>query len=488
MTMFAPADPRLARRIFLRGSCAGIGLAALASLLSAEEGGTTPPRAFPRPATSGLAGLPHHPPKAKRVIFLCQSGAPSQMELFDYKPELEKRHGEEIPDAIRMGQRLTTMTAEQKSKPLTASLFKFDRHGQCGAPVSELMPHTAKVVDELCFVYSLHTEAINHDPAITFIQTGSQQPGRPSMGSWISYGLGSANDDLPAFVVLISGGQPGDQPLYGRLWGSAFLPGQHQGVKFYGSGDPVLYLSNPPGISRETRRRMLDSIRKLNEQQLAREGDPEIATRIAQYELAFRMQSAVPELADLSREPAATFELYGEDSKQPGTYAANCLLARRLVERGVRFVQLYHRDWDHHKTLPKLITQRSKEVDQPSAALVADLRQRGLLDDTLIIWGGEFGRTAYCQGDLTADDYGRDHHSRCFTMWLAGGGSKRGLLYGKTDDFSYNVVENPVHVHDLQATLLHLLGIDHERLTFRSQGRDFRLTDVAGRVVGELLA
>ncbi|HUE70805.1 MAG TPA: DUF1501 domain-containing protein, partial [Pirellulaceae bacterium] len=471
---------------FLRGGCAGIGMAALASLLAADE--TTPPRPFPRPPMPGLAGLPHHPPKAKRVIFLCQSGAPSQMELFDYKPALEERHGEEIPESIRRGQRLTTMTSEQRSKPLTASLFKFAQHGENGAWVSELMPHTAEIVDELCFVYSMHTEAINHDPAITFIQTGSQQPGRPSMGAWISYGLGSENADLPAFVVLTSGGQPGDQPLYGRLWGNAFLPGQHQGVKFYGRGDPVLYLSNPPGISRETRRRMLDSIRALNEQQLARAGDPEIATRIEQYELAFRMQMAVPDLADLSGEPAATFELYGEESKTPGTYAANCLLARRLVERGVRFVQLYHRDWDHHKTLPKLIAQRSKEVDQPSAALVNDLARRGLLDDTLIVWGGEFGRTSYCQGELTANDYGRDHHPRCFTIWLAGGGIKPGLLYGKTDEFSYNIVEKPVHVHDLQATILHLLGIEHERFTFRSQGRDFRLTDIAGDVVHDILA
>ena len=485
--MFVPSDPRLARRIFLRGGCAGIGMAALASLLSADESARTTPSATPR-TPPGLTGLPHHAPQAKRVIFLCQSGAPSQMDLFDHKPALEERHGEEIPESIRQGQRLTTMTSQQANKPLTASLFKFARHGQCGAPVSELLPHTAKIVDELCFVYSLHTEAINHDPAITFIQTGSQQPGRPSMGSWISYGLGSDNADLPAFVVLTSGGQPGDQPLYGRLWGNAFLPGQHQGVKFYGRGDPVLYLSNPPGISRETRRRMLDSIRTLNQQQLAREGDPQIAARIEQYELAFRMQMAVPELADLSQEPAATFELYGEDSKRPGTYAANCLLARRLVERGVRFVQLYHRDWDHHKTLPKLIRQRSGEVDQPSAALVADLRQRGLLDDTLIVWGGEFGRTSYCQGELTAEDYGRDHHPRCFTIWLAGGGIKPGLLYGRTDEFSYNIAENPVHVHDLQATILHLLGIDHERLTFRTQGRDFRLTDIAGEVVRGILA
>jgi hypothetical protein len=410
------------------------------------------------------------------------------MELFDDKPVLAQRHGEEIPDSIRQGQRLTTMTAEQKSKPLTASKFKFAKHGQCGAPVSELMPHTAQVVDELCFIYSMHTEAINHDPAITFIQTGSQQPGRPSMGAWISYGLGSENSDLPAFVVLLSGGQPGDQPLYGRLWGSAFLPSQHQGVKFYGHGDPVLYLSNPPGISRGARRRMLDSLRTLNEQRLAREGDPEIATRIAQYELAFRMQAAVPELADLSGESAATFELYGPDSKKPGTFAANCLLARRLVERGVRFVQLFHRDWDHHKNLPKLIVPRCQEVDQPSAALVRDLALRGLLDDTLVIWGGEFGRTSYCQGELTEGDYGRDHHPRCFTIWMAGGGVRRGFLYGKTDDFSYNIVENPVHVHDLQATILHLLGIDHQRLTFRAQGRDYRLTDIAGQVVSPILA
>ena len=471
-----------ARRVFLGRAGLGVGMAALASLLEPAV------RAEKSRGEPGLAGLPHHPPRAKRVIFLCQSGAPSQIDLFDPKPVLKERHGEEIPESIRAGQRLTTMTSEQAAKPLTASLFKFARHGQSGANVSELLPHTAKIVDELCFIRSLHTEAINHDPAITFLQTGSQQPGRPSFGSWVSYGLGSENADLPAFVVMISGGAPGDQPLYGRLWSSAFLPAEHQAVKFRGSGDPVLYLSNPSGLSREARRRMLDSLAELHAQQQQRDPDPAIAEWAKQHEAAFRMQAAVPELADLSQEPAATFEMYGPDSKTPGTYAANCLLARRLVERGVRFVQLYHRDWDHHTKLPSRLRTKCRETDQPSAALVSDLKQRGLLKDTLVIWAGEFGRTAYCQGELTADDYGRDHHPRCFTAWLAGGGVKPGLTYGRTDDFSYNVVENAVHLHDLQATLLHLLGIDHERLIFRAQGRDFRLTDIAGNVVKGILA
>jgi uncharacterized protein (DUF1501 family) len=436
----------------------------------------------------GLADLPHHRPRAKNVIFLCQSGAPSQIDLFDYKPVLSERHGEELPESVRMGQRLTTMTSDQKSKPLTGSQFKFAQHGRCGAWVSELFPHTAKVVDELCFIKSVFTEAINHDPGITFLQTGSQQPGRPSLGSWVSYGLGSENADLPAFVVMISGGEPGDQPLYGRLWGSAFLPSQHAGVKLRGSGDPVLYLSDPPGVSRQARRRMLDTLKGLNELGHERDGDPEILARIEQYERAFGLQRAVPELADLSAEPQTTFDRYGEEARQPGTYAANCLLARRLVERGVRFVQLYHRDWDHHTKLPSRIRKHARLTDQGTAALVADLKQRGLLNETLVIWAGEFGRTAYCQGELTGEDYGRDHHPRCFTVWLAGGGMKSGFSLGRTDDFSYNIAERPVHIHDLQATILHLLGIDHLRLIFRSQGRDFRLTDIAGEVVREVLA
>ena len=464
------------RRVFLRSGVAGLlssvlGSTALATLLAEEQ-----------------AALPHFKPRAKRVIFLCQSGAPSQMDLFDYKPELEKHHGEEIPATLRQGQRLTTMTSDQRSLPLTASKFEFKQHGKCGAWVSELLPHTAKVVDELCFIRSLHTEAINHDPAITFLQTGSEQAGRPSIGAWLSYGLGSENRDLPAFVVMTSGGLPGDQPLYGRLWGAGFLPSNHQAVKFLGSGDPVLYLSDPPGLSRNARRRMLDSIAALNREQYSRTGDDETQARIEQYEMAFRMQRAVPELANLADETAETFALYGEEARQPGTFAANCLLARRMAERGVRFIQLYHRDWDHHTDLPKRIVPRCRETDQASAALVLDLKRRGLLEDTLVIWGGEFGRTAYCQGNLTSDNYGRDHHPRCFTMWLAGGGVKPGFAHGITDDFSYNVVENGVHVHDLHATLLHLLGIDHERFIYRAQGRDFRLTDIAGKVVKEILS
>lgn len=472
------------RRLFLRAGVGSVGWAALASLLKADD-------ASRRPATSSAepppAGLPHFAPKAKRVIFLCQSGAPSQIDLFDHKPQLEKLQGEELPDSVRRGQRLTGMTAEQSSRPITPSLFAFEQYGKCGAWVSELMPHTAGVVDDLCFLPAMHTEAINHDPAITFLQTGSEQPGRPSLGAWLSYGLGSVNHDLPAFAVMISGGLPGDQPLYGRLWGAGFLPSNHQGVQLLSSGDPVLYLSNPPGIDRPGRRRLLDAIADLNREQHAAVGDDETLARIEQYEMAFRMQASMPQVADLSDEPASTFELYGDDAGQRGTFAANCLLARRMVEQGVRFVQLYHRDWDHHTNLPGRIRSRAQEVDQASAALVTDLKQRGLLEDTLVIWGGEFGRTAYCQGELTADNYGRDHHPRCFTVWLAGGGVKPGITHGRTDDFSYNVVENGVHVHDLHATVLHLLGIDHERLTHRFQGRDYRLTDIAGRVVREIL-
>jgi uncharacterized protein (DUF1501 family) len=465
------------RRAFLRAGLGGIGLAALASLLQGDGA-----IAAQRPS------LPHFAPKAKRVIFLCQSGAPSQIDLFDYKPHLEKLHGEELPESVRGTQRLTGMTADQSSRPITASQFHFEQHGKCGAWVSELLPHTAGVVDELCFIRTLHTEAINHDPAITFLQTGSEQPGRPSLGAWLSYGLGSASQELPAFVVMISGGLPGDQPLYGRLWGSGFLPANHQAVQFLPGNDPVLYLSNPKGIDRATRRRMVDALADLNRHRSELIGSDAALARIEQYELAYRMQASTPQVVDFSNEPASTFELYGDDAKKPGTFAANCLLARRLVEQGVRFVQLYHRDWDHHEHLPERIRPRCQEVDRPSAALVADLKRRGLLDDTLVIWGGEFGRTAFCQGKLTADDYGRDHHPRCFTVWLAGGGVKPGFTYGETDDFSYNVVDGGVHVHDLHATVLHLLGLDHERLTYRHQGRDYRLTDIAGRVVEPILA
>jgi hypothetical protein len=420
---------------------------------------------------------------------LFQSGAPSQMDLFDYKPKLAELRGSELPDSVRMGQRLTGMTATQSSFPVAPSKFKFARHGQSSAWLSELLPHTARVADELCIVKSMHTEAINHDPAITFFQTGAQLAGRPSIGAWISYGLGSENHDLPAFVAMVSqgSGNRSDQPLYDRLWGSGFLPTKYQGVKFRSVGDPVLYLSNPSGMSDATRRRMLDDLARLNQLKLAENGDPEIATRIAQYEMAYRMQTSVPELTDVSDEPEHVFEMYGANSRTPGTYAANCLLARRLAERGVRFIQLFHRGWDQHATLPKHLAAQCDDTDQASAALVTDLRQRGLLDDTLVVWGGEFGRTVYCQGKLTADDYGRDHHPRAFTVWLAGAGIRAGMTYGGTDEFSYNITENPVHVHDLHATILHCLGIDHTRLTYKFQGRRHRLTDVHGKVVQGIL-
>ena len=460
------------RQLFARGS-AGIGVAALASLLRAEPD-----------------GLPHFTPKARRVIYLHQAGGPSQMDLFDYKPALQKLRGAELPDSVRRGQRITGMTSGQKSLPVAPSTFEFAQHGRSGAWVSELLPHMAKVVDEIAIVKSVHTEAINHDPAITFIQTGSQQPGRPSMGAWISYGLGSENRNLPAFVVLIS--QPNslvaDQPLYSRLWGAGFMPSRYQGARFRSARDPILYLSNPPGVDSATRRDMLDTLSALNHAHSEAYADPEIETRIAQYEMAYRMQSSVPELMDLSREPERVFEMYGQDSRKPGTYAANCLLARRLAERDVRFIQLYHRGWDQHTELSRDLALQCKGTDQASAALILDLKQRGLLDDTLVIWGGEFGRTVYCQGTLADASYGRDHHPRCFTMWLAGGGVRAGLTLGETDDYCYNIVADPVHVHDVQATVLYCLGIDHTRLTYKFQGRHFRLTDVAGRVVSKALA
>jgi hypothetical protein len=410
--------------------------------------------------------------------------------LFDHKPQLLSRQGTDLPASIRQGQRLTGMTATQDHFPIAPSKFRFAQHGRSGAWLSELLPHTARVADELCFIKTMNTEAINHDPAITFFQTGAQLAGRPSMGSWASYGLGSENHDLPAFVALLSNGtgNPMDQPLYDRLWGSGFLPTKHQGIKFRSDGDPVLFLSNPDGLNRSARRRMLDDLTKLNQMQLAEFGDPETATRIAQYELAYRMQSSVPALTDVSQESDSAFDLYGPEARKPGTFAANCLLARRLAERGVRFIQLFHRGWDQHTKLPAQIAGQCRDTDQPAAALIQDLKQRGLLDDTLVVWGGEFGRTVYCQGRLTSDDYGRDHHPRCFTIWMAGGGIKPGMTHGETDDYGYNVARDPVHVHDLHATLMHCLGIDHTRLTFKFQGRHHRLTDVHGKVVKAVLA
>jgi hypothetical protein len=473
----------LTRRTFLRRSASGIGLAALGALLGDRL-------AAAPSATGGLPGFPNFTPKAKRIIYLFQSGAPSQMDLFDPKPELVKRRGEDLPDSIRKGQRLTTMTSGQKKFPVAPTIFNFQQHGQSGMAMSELLPHLGEVADDFCMVRSLFTEAINHDPAIAFMQTGSQLAGRPSIGSWVGYGLGSENKDLPAYVVLTSfgTGRRDDQPLYDRLWSAGFLPSKHQGVKFRNKGDPVLYLSNPPGVDRDTRRETLDELSALNQQHHDALGDPEIQTRISQYEMAFRMQASVPDLTDISKESPQTLEMYGPEVKTPGTYASNCLLARRLAERDVRFVQLFHMGWDHHGGLPTAIKGQCRDTDQPTAALIKDLKQRGLLDDTLIVWGGEFGRTVYSQGTLTETDYGRDHHPRCFTVLLAGAGIKRGLTLGETDDYCYNIVQDPVHVHDLNATIMHLLGIDHTRLIYRYQGRDFRLTDIHGEVVKAILA
>ena len=466
------------RRHFFSRTAKGIGTAALASLLDRDL-----------EASMGLPGMPHHTAKAKRVLFLHQSGGPSQIDLFDYKPQMSKHQGVDLPASIRMGQRITGMTSGQSTFPVASSIFKFAQHGKQGAWISELLPHTAKVVDDLCISKSMNTDAINHDPAITFIQSGSQQPGRPSMGAWVSYGLGSENDNLPAYVVLISQANSvnNDQPLFSRLWGNGFLPSSHQGVKFRSGGDPVLYLSDPPGVDKNTRRLMLDAVAKINQIKRESYADPEIDTRIAQYEMAYRMQTSVPDLMDISKEPESTFDLYGANARKAGTYAANCLLARRLLERDVRFVQLYHRGWDQHGDLPRDLTLQCRGTDQASAALVTDLKQRGLLDDTLIVWGGEFGRTVYSQGKLTDTNYGRDHHPRNFTMWLSGGGIKGGQVIGETDDFSYNITKDPVHVHDLQATILHCLGVDHQRLTYKYQGRHFRLTDVHGEVVNRIL-
>lgn len=480
------------RRAFLAKTAKGIGAAALATLLGnglsscvSGLGETGPERAI-----KGLLSNPHFAPKAKRVIYLFQSGGPSQLELFDYKPMLTKMRGQDLPESIRKGQRLTGMTSGQESFPLADSLYKFKQHGQSGAWMSELLPYTSQVVDDLCIIKSMHTEAINHDPAITFFQTGSQQSGRPSMGSWLSYGLGSENENLPAFCVLLSRGtgRPFGQPLYSRLWGNGFLHSLHQGVQFRSGKDPVLFLNDPEGMSKQDRRKMLDKLEELNQKQYEAYGDPEIQSRIAQYEMAYRMQTSVPDLMDVSNEPDSIYRMYGPDATQPGTFAANCLLARRLAERGVRFIQLYHMGWDQHFNLPTQIRGQAKDVDQASAALITDLKQRGMLEDTLVIWGGEFGRTNYSQGVLTETDYGRDHHPRCFTIWMAGGGVKPGITYGETDEFGYNIISDPVHVHDFQATLLYQLGIDHERLTYKYQGRRFRLTDVHGKVIHELLS
>lgn len=469
------------RRELLSRFGLGLGSLALADLMG---------RAQPALASSGEGGLlpaTHVPAKAKRIIYLFMSGGPSQMDTFDYKPLLNQRHGEQLPDSVRQGQRLTGMSGNQTSLPLAGSPFSFARHGQSGAWISETLPHTAGIVDDLCIVRSLHTEAINHDPAITFFQTGSQISGRPSIGSWLSYGLGAENQNLPGFVVLITQGM-GGQPLYARLWGSGFLPSRHQGVQFRADKDAVLYLGNPPGVSRDGRRAMLDRLRELHEIERARTGDAELDTRIAQYEMAFRMQASVPEVTDLAGEPGSVKALYGPDVEKPGSFAYNCLLARRLAERGVKFIQLYHQDWDHHGGIKGGVATKCRETDQPAAGLIRDLKQRGLLEDTLVVWGGEFGRTNYSQGKLNGDNFGRDHHPRCFSMWFAGGGVKAGTTLGETDEFGYNVVRAPVHVHDFQATLMHLLGIDHERLTYKFQGRRYRLTDVHGHVVKGMLA
>lgn len=472
------------RRFFGRAGetlTAALGGTALASLLA---------RSAVAADAAPLQPRVHHRPRAKRVIYLHMEGAPSQIDLFDHKPQLRPRFNEDLPDSIRQGQRLTGMTSGQDRFPVAPSIFAFRRYPNRadGIWVSELMPHTGAMARELCFVHSMHTEAINHEPGITFFQTGSQQPGRPSFGSWASYGLGSSNANLPSFVVLISQGFGNMQALSTRFWGSGFLPSEHQGCRLRSQGDPVLFLRDPAGVERMDRRRMLDLVGELNEREMARSLDPDVRARIIQGELAYRMQMSVPELVDFASEDEATLELYGPEVRKPGTFAANCLLARRLAERGVRFIQLYMRGWDAHNNLPHEIRLQSEAVDRPQAALIQDLARRGLLDETLVIWAGEFGRTVYSQGTLTASNYGRDHHPRCFTIWMAGGGIRPGVTIGKTDDYSYNILENPIDVHDLHATLLHCLGLDHERVTYRHEGRDFRLTDVFGRVRSELLA
>jgi hypothetical protein len=476
------------RRDFLAKTGLGLGAAALAQFFGRDAFAAVGD-AGSSSASRGLPGLPHFPAKAKRVICLFQSGGPSHLDLLDDKPILRQRFNEDLPDSVRRGQRITGMVASQARLAVQPSKFEFKAGGKCGTMISDLLPHTRDIADEICVIRSMHTEAINHDPAITFFQSGSQQPGRPSMGAWVDYGLGRINENLPSFVVLVSvNAKRSGQGLLARLWGSGFLPSGHQGVQFRSAGEPVLYLNDPPGITRERRRMMLDGVTELNRLQHAQSGDPEIETRISQFEMAYRMQRSVPELMELSGEPAHVLESYGPDVNQPGSFARNCLLARRLAERGVRFIQLYHRDWDHHGGLHDQLPNIARDVDQPSAALVKDLKQRGLLEDTLVIWGGEFGRTPYAQGEANREKYGRDHHGKAFSLWMAGAGVKPGITYGASDEFGFNVVDNPVHVHDLQATILQQLGIDHERLTYRFQGRQYRLTDVHGQVVKGVLA
>lgn len=488
MNLFEEHRLLQARRHFFAKSAGGIGAGILASLLRQDDasGNTIANSA----GTGGALGSTHFAPKAKRIIHLIMNGGPSQIDLFDYKPKMDAMYDKDLPDSVRNGQRITTMTSGQARFPIAPSKYKFMQYGPSGAWISELLPHTASVADELAIIKSVYTEAINHDPAVTYLLTGSQLPGRPSLGAWLSYGLGTLNKDLPEFVVMQASwsSRKTAQAIYTRLWGSGFLPSKHQGVSLRSNGDPVLYLSNPPGVDASTRRKMLDGLAKLNQKQFAEQGDPEIQDRIAQYEMAYRMQTSVPELADIKSEPQNVLDMYGPEVTQPGTFAASCLLARRLAERGVRFVQIFHRDWDQHGNLTGDLPSQCRDVDQPCAGLIRDLKQRGMLDDTLVIWGGEFGRTIYCQGGLTRENYGRDHHPRCFPIWMAGGGVKPGIVYGETDDFSYNITENPVHIHDINATILHTLGIDHTKLTYRFQGRDFRLTDVHGNVVKDILA
>lgn len=472
---------KLNRRRFLSQVSLGIGSVALGSLLIPDLFGNKSDEEVL------MAGLPHFAPKAKRIIYLFQNGAPSQLDLFDYKPKLIEMFGQDLPESIRNGQRLTGMTADQKKFPLAGSKFKFDQYGQHKAWISELLPHTAKVADDLCIIKSMHTEAINHDPALTFLQTGAQVGNRPSMGSWMSYGLGNENKNLPAFCVLLSKGKGNGQGVYSKLWTNGFLDSIHQGVQFSSGDNPVLYLNNPESINKADRRKMLDKLGELNAETFAESGDPEINAKVQQYEMAYRMQTAVPEITDLSKEPEDIIKLYGPECLIPGTYAANCLLARKLSENGVRFVQLYHQGWDGHGNLPGEIKGQCLDTDQASAALITDLKQRGMLDETLIIWGGEFGRTNYCQGPLSKETYGRDHHPRCFTIWMAGGGVKPGV-WGETDEFGYNITENPVHVNDFHATVLHLMGLDHEKLTYKHLGRRYRLTDVAGSVVNGIIS
>ncbi len=467
------------RRHFLGSSGLGLGAMALSHLMGTGNASAS---------TTGVLSAPHHFAKVKRVIYLFQAGGPSHLETFDFKPLLRAGHGKALPKEVIGNQRLSTMSGNQSLLPMAGSFANFTKNGKSGMEISDTLPFTKQIADEICLINTMHTEAINHDPAITFFCTGNQVPGRPSMGAWASYGLGSLNQNLPSFIVLVSKNSSRDQPLYTRLWGSGFLPSEHQGVQFRAGKEPVLYLTNPEGVSPHVRRDMLDALGKLNVSEAEKELDPEINARIAQAEMAFRMQTSVPDATDLSDETEETFNLYGPDSKTPGTYAANCLLARRLIERDVRFVQLFHQGWDQHGDVVGGITRQCKQTDQASAALVIDLKRRGLLEDTLVVWGGEFGRTAYSQGKMSANNYGRDHHPRCFSIWLAGGGVKGGLTHGKTDDYGYNILDGGVHVHDLHATMLHLMGVEHEKLVYKFQGRYFRLTDIAGNVVKPILA